>query len=191
MKNDILSRIIQFYRRLSRREVLMICAGGALLAGFLFLQGVLFPLLEASEGMNRSIERYENMVKEMRTLQDKYETLQSRTADVRKILASRPREFTLFSFLESGAARAGIKDRIQYMKPSTAAARDGSGYEESAVEMKIERVSLKRLVEFLYFVEDPDRLVRIRRISIREEKGASGELTVLIQVVTYQLPAAA
>ncbi len=191
MKNGIMTRVIQVYRRLSRREILMICAGGAVLAGFLFLQGVLFPLLEAREGMNRSIERHENMVKEMRTLQEKYETLQSRTAEIRETLAARPREFTLFSFLESGAARAGIKDRIQYMKPSTAAARDGSGYEESAVEMKIEGVSLKRLVEFLYFVEDPDRLVRIRRISIREEKAASGELTVLLQVVTYQVPAAA
>jgi len=182
----IWSYLIQGIRRLSRRELLMIGSGGAILGLFIVFQGIVFPLLEAREGTIRSIERYEESLREMRTLRGEYEALQARTAEIRKILASRPRDFTLFSFLENGAARAGIKNRIQYMKPSTAAVRDGSGYEESAVEMKIEGVSLKKLVEFLYFIEDPERLVRIRRISIREEKAASGELTVLLQVVTYQ-----
>lgn len=188
---NLLRRLLKKLPRMSRREILAVGIGGALLLLFLLSRGIVFPLLEKKENMERSIQRHEEVLKEMRGLRKEFEALRVREAAVRKALDSRDKGFTLFSYLESVAGRAGIKDRIQYMKPSAAMDAEGSGYEESTVEMRIEGVSLEKLTEFLYYLEDGDRLVRVRRISIREDKRESGELGVLVQVVTYRLPGTA
>jgi general secretion pathway protein M len=186
-----LRRLFKKWPRMSRREILAVGFGGTLLVLFLVFQGIVFPLMEKRENTERSIRRYEETLRGIRELRTEFEALRAREAVVRKALDARDKGFTLFSYLESVAGRAGIKDRIQYMKPSEAMNPEGSGYEESTVEMRIEGISLGKLTEFLFYLEDGDRLVRVRRISIREGKRESGELAVLVQVVTYRLPGTA
>ncbi|HPC03320.1 MAG TPA: type II secretion system protein GspM [Syntrophales bacterium] len=186
-----LRRLLKKWPRMSRRETLAVGIGGTLLVLFLVFQGIVFPIMEKRENTERSIRRYEETLREMQGLRKEFEALRAREAVVRKALDARDRGFTLFSYLENVAGRAGIKDRIQYMKPSETMDAQGSGYEESTVEMRVEGVSLEKLAEFLFYLEDGDRLVRVRRISIREGKRESGELAVLVQVVTYRLPGTA
>ena len=70
------------------------------------------------------------------------------------------------------------------MKPS--ASRTNDRFKESMVEMKLDKINLKQLVDYLYLIESPENVVSIKRISIRDNKGAAGYLDAVMQVVTIE-----
>ena len=70
------------------------------------------------------------------------------------------------------------------MKPS--ASKSTGPYKESMVEMKLEGITLKQLVNYLYRVESPENVISIKRISIKENKRETGYLDVILQVLTVQ-----
>lgn len=170
--------------KLTKREKLYVALGTSLVTIFLVLQFVLLPFFDAREKVRHSIEINEKALEEIVALSSEYRTLRVDSGDIGVILARRPKGFTLFSFLEGQAGRAGIKSNIKYMKPSIST--DATPYKESSVEMKLEKITLKQLVEYLYLVESPKKLVRIKRISVKQSKGSPEYLTVLLHLVTYQ-----
>ena len=68
------------------------------------------------------------------------------------------------------------------MKPSETA--DEGPFKEVLVEMKLQAISLKQLVDFLNFVESPKNVVALKRISIQENKKEEATLDVILQVVS-------
>jgi len=71
------------------------------------------------------------------------------------------------------------------MKPSTMEGDDNLN--ESTVEMKLQRTTLKELVSFILLVESEENVVSIRRISIQESGGEQGYLDVILQIRTFEL----
>jgi predicted regulator of Ras-like GTPase activity (Roadblock/LC7/MglB family) len=59
-------------------------------------------------------------------------------------------------------------------------------YEEVAVEMKMDKLTMKQITDFLYLVEVPEEMIRIRRISLVKMKESPEYLSMLLQVFTYQ-----
>ena len=111
-----------------------------------------------------------------------YQALQRDSQGVEQYLATRKKGFTLFSFLETAAGAADIKDHINYMKPSNS---KGVGpYKESIVEMKLETVTMKQLVDYLDRIESKENVVSVKRISIKGNKKDVGYLDVVLQVLT-------
>jgi len=170
---------------LSKREKRLV----TLTAGFLCLLFVIFflvlPLFDRLASARRGIGVKERELKEITELRAEYLALASGSRDVKVVLARRPKEFALFSYLESAAGEARIKEHIQYMKPS--ASPEPGPYRESTVEMKLEGVTLKQLAAYLHAVESPEYLVSIRRISIREGRASAGHLDAVLQAVTLEL----
>ena len=174
----------KFKFKLTKRERYYVSAGVALVALFIIFQFVLSPLLAVKEKTKRSIQAKEQTLKELVSLSSEYRALKEGSADIKKVLALRPGDFTLFSFLEKQAGRSGVKTNIKYMKPSIS--KDKGPYSESSVEMKLENITLQQLVEYLHLVESPENLVRIKRISVKQSKGKPEYLTALIHMVTYE-----
>ena len=175
---------MNFWTKLTRREKYYVSAGAALVIAFFVLQFALFPFLGAKEKTRGAVQAKEKTLKEIITLSSEYRTLKD-SVDIPKALSLRPKEFTLFSFLEKQAGRAGVKPNIKYMKPSTSSTGHDH-YIESSVEMKLEKITLKQLVEYLYLVESPKDIVKIKRISIKQSKRSLEYLTALIHLITYK-----
>ncbi len=57
--------------------------------------------------------------------------------------------------------------------------------QESIVEMKLQQISLKQLVDFLKLIESPEKVVSVKRISIQESGKEKGLLEVILQIVTF------
>ncbi len=72
---------------------------------------------------------------------------------------------------------------ISYMKPSTV--EGDEDLQESIVEMKLQQISLKQLVDFLKLIESPEKVVSVKRISIQESGKEKGLLEVIMQIVTF------
>ena len=168
---------------LTKREKLYVMAGTSAIVIFLLIQFLVFPLFDAKAKMKRSIQANERTLKEITELSAEYRICKDNADYIKTALARKNKDFTLFSFLEKQAGRAGVKKNITYMKPSTAT--DTGPYRESSVEMKLEEITLKQLVDYLYFIESPRDLVQVKRISIKQSNRSQEHLTVLIHALTY------
>ncbi|HEU18530.1 MAG TPA: hypothetical protein ENO00_03990 [Deltaproteobacteria bacterium] len=167
----------------TKREKFYVLTGTSAVVLFLLIQFLLLPLFDAKAKMKRSIHVNERRLKEITELSADYQTFRDNADYITTALTRRDKDFTLFSFLEKQAGRAGVKTNITYMKPSTAT--DTGPYRESSVEMKLEEITLKQLVDYLYFIESPRELVQVKRISIKQSSRSQQYLTVLIHALTY------
>ncbi|MBW2636387.1 MAG: type II secretion system protein M [Deltaproteobacteria bacterium] len=170
--------------KLTNREKYYVGGGLLLLVLFLVVQLVLIPFIDAKERAHRSVMANEKVLKEMYSLSADYRALQGGSLDINQALSRRSKDFTLFSFLEKQAGKAGVKQNIKYMKPSTSV--ETGPYTESSVEMKLDNITLKQLVEYLHLVESRKQLVSVKRISVKQAKGAEEYLTALVHLITYQ-----
>ena len=58
--------------------------------------------------------------------------------------------------------------------------------EESLIDMKLEKITIKQLTDFLYFVESPADLVRIKKIIINKMKENPEYLSAQLQISSFQ-----
>lgn len=152
---------------------------------FVLFKAVVFPFADKMERLERGVRAKEQGLKDIARLSAEYQSYQKGSRGIQQVLAKRPKGFTLFSFLERAAGEAQIKDNIKYMKPSVSSQTSGP-YKESMVEMKLEGVTLKQLVDYFYRIESPENVVSIKRLSIKELKKESGYLEAIVQVLTME-----
>ncbi len=153
---------------------------------FCLLQFVVFPMAENRKRLRRSILAKETGLKEMVRLSGEYAALGRQSQTVESVIKGRTPGFTLFSFLEKAAGEAGVKRHIKYMKPSSS---KGEGpWKEAMVEMKLDKISLKRLMEYLYLIELSNKAIDVKRCAVTENKGLTGALDVVLQVVAFESP---
>jgi general secretion pathway protein M len=177
--------------KISRRDRLVLAAGGAIVLLFLVFQFGIFPLLDGRDRLQKGLAAREKALVEMRDLQARYRELHGKANALQEQLGGRAAGFSLFSFLEQMAAQSEVKKNIAYMKPSETA-DDKGPFKEVLVEIKLQDVSLKQLVDFLKLIEAPDKIVALKRISVQEGKKELGTLDVIMQVVSLDRnPAAA
>jgi len=172
------------FDRLGKREKIVVVTGSVFVIGFLVFITIIGPWLEAKEKLERSLLRKEKEAIEMAILQKEYQELKSVQGGVLKQIESRKPGFSLFSYLEKQASTVEVKNRVTYMKPSTTELDDG--FQESAVEMKMEQVTLAQLVDFLIKVESIEDVVIIKRIAIQKNKRETGLLDVVISIFTIE-----
>ncbi|MDY6986537.1 MAG: type II secretion system protein GspM [Thermodesulfobacteriota bacterium] len=170
--------------KLSRREKVIVSAGVCFVAVVLFWYFLIFPFFSARGKLRRGIQADEERLKEMSGLRAEYQALQRNSGGISQILATRKRGFTLFALLERLAGEVGLKDRIKYIKPSSSQSQ--GKYKTSSVEMQLSGVTMEQLFEYLYHVEDPKNIVKIKRISIKQHKEKSGYVDATLQVSTVQ-----
>ena len=169
---------------MARREKLLISAL-LVFAGCLLLFHFLFsPLLDSRQRLQKSLSNKRVELQEIRNLQKEYQSLQHQTGNIQERITKRPKTFTLFSFIEQQAAVAKIKEQISYLKPSEV---EGDGpLNESRVDMKLQRINLADLVNFLKGLESPKDVVFINRISIQEHGKDEGYVNAVIQIITFR-----
>ncbi|HID69095.1 MAG TPA: hypothetical protein EYP35_01230 [Desulfobacterales bacterium] len=191
MKNYFTSANIQTlinkigWKNLDKREQIMV--GGLII--FLLIMFIIYfifsPLLNSRQRLQKSIVKKQIELQEVQRLGKEYQALQLQSGDIQERLKKRPASFTLFSFIEKQATAAGIKEKINYIKPSTVAS-DGP-LRESRVDMKLQQISLENLVNFLKGVESFTQVVSVSRISIQEHGKEEGYLNAVIQIVTFSI----
>jgi len=169
--------------RINPREKQMIVFGGCFVVALLIYALVVSPYLKAMELMDRRIARKSEELKEVLTLQQEYFRLKEKTKALENMVRSTP-GFSLLSFLENLATKNQVKGQIAYMKPVTTPARER--YRESSVEMKLENITLKQLVDYLYGIEESKESIRIKRLNIMKKR-ETAFLDVTLQASTFEL----
>ena len=169
---------------LGKREKYFVSVAAFAIVVFFLFQFLIFPFFESKKRIQRGVQAKEKGLKEIAMLSTEYQAYQKTSQGIAQSLARRKKGFTLFSFLEKAAGEAQVKANIKYMKPSVSTSI--GSYKESLVEMKLEGITLRQLVSYLSRIESPEKVVRVKRISIKENKGESGYLDAILQVLTYK-----
>lgn len=169
--------------KLNSRERWVLFGGMGFVVGFLLLQLVIVPVLDARNNLEKSIARKKQELIEIELLQQEYYTLKSEEGTIQARINQRPAGFTLFTFLDQKATEAMVKKQIMYMKPSTVT---GDELNEAMVEMKLQQITLADLVGFLRLVESVEHVVFIRRFSIQESGDKQGYFDSILQIVTFE-----
>lgn len=174
----------RFWEQLTKSQRYSVIAGLVFVAAALLVQFALFPYCDERQKVAGAIVGAEKTLRELAGLSAEYGVLRQRSEEIRRVIERRPPGFALFSYLEKRAGDAGVKTNIRSINPLKSAAE--GAYEESAVEMRLDKLTMKQLTDLLYMVESREDLVRIRKMSVGKMKESPEYLSVSIQVFTYQ-----
>jgi len=178
---DFLSRVRRFLNGLSQRERYAVYLGAAFIGCFLFFEAVVMPVASKKAALEAQLSGKQRDLAKMQVLQREYESLARAMSTADTYLQKRPAGFTLFSFLDTLAGRAGVKGNIAYMRPSeTVGEKDKPAV--SVVEMKLDGVSLEGLVSYLYMIETSGMGVFVTRLSIASHGKNKGIIEAVMRV---------
>jgi general secretion pathway protein M len=173
-----------FWNKLDKKQQ-NLAAGAAIFVSIaLILQIIVFPFWDAKEKLAKAIKINQKKLGEISELSTEFAALTAKTAAIKSTVSSRGADFTLFSYLEKKATLANVRGRIKYMNSSKG--MQSASFEESLIDMKLEKITIKQLTDFLYYAESPADLVRIKKIAINKMKESPEYLSAQIQISSLQ-----
>ena len=172
--------------KLRKREKIAVGVAAGCLILFLILQLVIFPVLDQKKRHQRSIQSKKLALQEILFLKSEYEALQAKAGLSHKRLSQRDKNFTLFSFLDRLVRESGLKGNITYMKP-TSTPKSSGPFKITAVEMKLQTITMEQLTTYLYKVETSKNEVNVKRISIAKAGKQAGYIDAVLQVETFEI----
>lgn len=173
---------MNFLQNLGTRERLFVLgAAVAILLALLFTL-VVDPLMAHSARLDRRIVKAQRDLQELHTLQRKYRE-QKRVLDSINERLNRQKRFSIISRLEGLAGNSNLRSNILYMKPI--ASVPSEAYEEEAVEIKMEGVTLEQLIRYLHQVENSPQFLKIKRLYIKPRFDNRQVLTAIFRVSTF------
>jgi type II secretory pathway component PulM len=177
----------KFWDNLGAREKLYILAGAGIVIVILLVQFAILPFWEEKERVARAVEAQEKILKEMNTQLAEYHLLRRDMDTLQRAVASRPPNFTLYSFVERKAREAGVRGNVKAINPSRG--MSAGTFEETMADVSLEKITTRQLVQFLYHADSPRDAVRIRKLTVRKSMESPEYLTATVQLATYQAAA--
>lgn len=157
-------------------------------AGIILVLVVILPVMAASgkiDKLGKAIDDGNSQLKNITREIDDLNDAKVQLKDVESTLAG-GFDASLSTTLETLAGKAGIKDRIDSLKEKPAAPSDL--FDEASVDGRLKKVTLNELVDYLYSIEeDPEKLLRLKRLQIKPRYDNKKEFDVSFQVSTYRL----
>ena len=176
--------IKSFWNKLDKKQQNLAALAAIFIVIALILQIVVFPFWDAKEKLAKAIKINQKKLAEISELSTEFTALTAKTASIISTVSSRGADFALFSYLEKKATLADVRGRIKYMNSSTGA--QSASFEESLIDMKLEKITIKQLTDFLYYAESPADLVRIKKITITKMKESPEYLSAQLQISSLQ-----
>lgn len=173
----------QRWNDLSPRERVIIIGGGLVLAAGLVFAFVLAPLLDQMRLLDRQHVRKGRDYEELVRLESQFRQVQGRLAALEQRLAQGSGQFSLLPFLEETAVNTGIRNLIVAMQPQPTVPL--AGYQETAVEIRLDGMQLQQLLALVAAVESAPGLVQVKRLQITPRYDSPHLLQVTIRVASY------
>lgn len=177
------------YSNLQPRERLLVAGAIVIIFFLVIFHFILNPMLETRKNLTLAVDRKKQELLDMKIMSQDYLSLKTKAGGVRDRLTRRQAGFSLFSFLDRQATKTGVKGQVKYMKPSTIVVDDSLN--ESVVEIKLEQVTLRQLVDFLKVIEPQEYVVEVKRLSVQESGKEKKYLDAVLQVMTFVLKGSA
>lgn len=149
---------------------------------------VVLPVVIASSRigkLEKELDQGKKQFREVVRAIDSYEQRKVELAGMQQALAG-GFDASLSTTMETIAEKNGMKDSIDSLKAKAVAPSDL--FEESSVDVRLKKVMLQPLIDFLYAIEhDPDKMLHIKSLGIKPRFDNKQELDVTLTVSSYKL----
>ena len=173
-----------FFHRISAREKVMVLAGGAFVLTAL-VYGLMFaPAVNSRDRWHSMTDRKRAELEQFEELGRRYRELSAMLSNMEGRLKSRGGGESLLARMEAEARELGVKDHITSMKPFRNEL-DGN-LVESSVEIRLEKMDLRSVVNLLRNIEAGDNLVRTKRLRVKSRFDDPDLLDVTLLVGTLE-----
>ncbi len=166
--------------RLTRREKLLAIALAILTGGWGLFALAVKPALERTRTLRRVISEKQDELVKLRATSNEYISLRDNLDNVRAKVASQEKEFELLPFLESLIREHGLAKKVGTMKQQVL--QLGANHSETIVEIRLENLTLKQLVDFLRKVESSKVLARTKSLYIKKNLTNTKMLDSVVEI---------
>ena len=129
--------------------------------------GVVEPLGESLARLERDVARGREDAASIGDLVERYRTLRSEVDRLERGATGEQGGASLFAQLEAIAVPVAGRERIVAMNPSTRAI--GNELQQEMVEMRIEGITMRALVNLLYAVENREPPIAVERVAVKRQ----------------------
>jgi general secretion pathway protein M len=171
------------WQHFSQRERLIVSAGGAMVAAALVFLLIIDPLMATIDKLDRQARRKAKDSQELALVAQEYVIKQARIAKLEQRMPSPPAQFSLLAFMEEATTATQIRDRIVGMQPQAPIVIQG--YQETAVDLRLDGVSLPQLLALLVAIEQAPYDVRVHHLQMKPKYDNPVNLDATLKIVTY------
>jgi general secretion pathway protein M len=158
-------------------------AGGIVVGLSLVFVLVIDPLLAKLDRLDRQALRKQKEIKELAVLSREYAEKRTRLARVESRLPAADSQFSLLTFMEEAATVAHVRERVAGMQPQVQTL--AQGYQETAVDLRLEGVQLPELLALLVAIEQAPYELHVRHLQIRPKFDNPVNLDATVRVLSY------
>ena len=171
------------WRHLAARERLILTIGAVVVMASLLFLVVVDPLLARIDKAERQTVRKSKERVELSALAVEYAAKQTRMAKLQQRLPNGDSQFSLLAFMEEAAASVRIRDRIVGMQPQQGTLQ--YGYQETAVDLRLDGVQLPQLLALLVALEQAPYDVQVHHLQIKPKYDNPVNLDATLRIVSY------
>lgn len=171
------------WQQFSPRERIIVAAGGALAAAALVVLLIVDPIMATIDKLDRQARRKAKDSQELALVAQDYMLKQARMAKLEARMPSPPAQFSLLAFMEEATTMAQIRDRIAGMQPQAPIVVQG--YQETAVDLRLDGVTLPQLLALLATIEQAPYEVQVRHLQMKPKYDNPINLDATLKIVTY------
>jgi len=164
-----------------REQKVLACAGIVLALIIVYL--MLDSVLQGYRGLATDIAIDQEELKKVSRLRDQYRKTHSQLELIKTKLDHQKKGFSVLSFIEDLAKKENIRENIGSVKPKKLPL--GDDYEENMVELKLDDITLPKLVDFIFKIENSGNILKVKRLRIKTRYNNRDLLNVTMQVTTY------
>ena len=171
------------WHHFSQRERIIVAAGVTVVAAALIFLLIIDPLMDTIDKLDRQALRKAKDSQELMLVAQEYVAKQARIAKLEERMPIPPAQFSLLAFMEEATTTAQIRDRITGMQPQAAAIVQG--YQETAVDLRLDGVSLPQILALLVAIERAPYDVQVHHLQMKPRYDNPANLDATLRIVTY------
>jgi general secretion pathway protein M len=139
--------------------------------------------MDTIDKLDRQALRKAKDSQELMLVAQEYVAKQARIAKLEERMPIPPAQFSLLAFMEEATTTAQIRDRITGMQPQSPTIVQG--YQETAVDLRLEGVSLPQILALLVAIEQAPYDVQVHHLQMKPKYDNPANLDAILRIVTY------
>lgn len=171
------------WQHFSQRERIIVATGGAVIAAVLIFLLIIDPLTASIDKLDRQARRKAKDSQELALVAQEYIAKQARIAKLEQRMPKPPAQFSLLAFMEEATTASQIRDRIVGMQPQ--APLVVQGYQETAVDLRLDGVTLPQILALLVAIEQAPYDVQVHHLQMKPKYDNPVNLDATLKIVTY------
>lgn len=151
--------------QLNQRERIFVIVGGVSLILALLYFAIVAPYRSALNRLDSQIATRSGQLQEVKALQARYLELKQQRLQMERLLDTQ-QDFSALTFIENLVERTSGRENLLSMRPQTPETRNE--FIIDSVEIKLERLSLKQVLELLLAIEEAATPMQVKNLHIKQ-----------------------